>query len=121
MNDTEYLAAISSPLERRFALSLMARCGRALLPVTQHRFHATRRWRFDFAWPSLKLAVEIQGGTWIRGRHARGSGIQQDAEKLNAAQRAGWCVLLFTGADVESGRAIEETMAELRHRLVAHR
>src|SRR5687768_16750315 len=28
-----------------------------------------RRWRFDFAWPELKVAVECDGGTFTGGRH----------------------------------------------------
>lgn len=31
--------------------------------VREHRFHPTRRWRFDFAWPDEKVALEVEGGT----------------------------------------------------------
>lgn len=44
-------------------------------PKTEYRFHAKRRFLFDFAWPEFKVAVEIEGGTWNRkkpGRHTRG-------------------------------------------------
>ena len=56
-----------------------------------------RRWRFDFAWPDRKVAVEIQGGTWNRGRHVRGKGYAKDCEKHNAAVALEWKVLQFTG------------------------
>lgn len=32
-------------------------------PVTEHRFHPVRRWRFDFAWPDEHLALEIAVGS----------------------------------------------------------
>ena len=37
-------------------------------PEREFRF-CERRWRFDFAWPSHKVAVEIDGGIFIHGRH----------------------------------------------------
>lgn len=72
------------------------------------RFHPTRRWRFDFAYPHRqpKLAIEVEGGTWVRGRHTRGRGFEQDCEKYNAAASLGWLVFRFTGDMVNDGRAI---------------
>jgi very-short-patch-repair endonuclease len=64
-------------------------------PVTQHRFHPIRRWRFDFAWLDQRLAVEVDGGTYSAGRHVRASGFHGDAEKLNAATELGWRILRF--------------------------
>jgi hypothetical protein len=58
-------------------------------PVREHRFHDSRRWRFDFCWPDLKLAVEIEGGHWNLGRHQRAKGFQQDIEKYRAGQSNG--------------------------------
>lgn len=68
-----------------------------------------RRWRVDFAWPVHMLAVEIEGGTWVAGRHNRPAGFEKDCEKYNALQMAGWTVLRFTGGQVESGQAIDTT------------
>lgn len=68
--------------------------------VMEHRFHPTRRWRFDFAVPGRKLAVEYNGhghtGRGHIGRHATITGMSGDCEKLNEAQRLGWTVLQFT-------------------------
>lgn len=57
-------------------------------------FHPARRWRFDFAWPAARVAVEVEGGIWSAGpsRHLTGAGFIEDAEKYNAAAALGWCV-----------------------------
>lgn len=64
--------------------------------VKEFRFHETRRWRFDYAIPDLKIAIEIDGGVWVNGRHNRPAGFLGDMEKFNAAASLGWLVLKFT-------------------------
>jgi len=59
-------------------------------PVPEHRFHPERRWRFDYAWPDSKIALEVEGGTWIGGRHSTGAGMQADMAKYNEAAALGW-------------------------------
>lgn len=83
------------------------------LPVfeTEYRFDdrpKARKWRFDFAWPSLKIAVEVEGGTWSNGRHTRGAGYIADAQKYNEAVLQGWHVLRFTGEAIKSGEAVTQ-------------
>lgn len=84
------------------------------VPTPEHRFDTSRRWRFDRAWVDLKLAVEIEGGTWSKGRHSRGAGMRKDAEKYNAAILQGWRVLRFTGDMVKDGSAIAVVEQALR-------
>lgn len=74
-------------------------------PLREHRFHATRRWRFDFAWGPPKLALEVQGGIFSRGRHTRGAALLKEYEKLNEAALAGWRVLFVTPQQVQNGEA----------------
>jgi very-short-patch-repair endonuclease len=64
-------------------------------PEREHRFDPERRWRFDFAWPSLKIAIEVEGGVWVRGRHVRPAGYLADLEKYNRAVVMGWRVLRY--------------------------
>jgi very-short-patch-repair endonuclease len=64
--------------------------------VKEFRFHPTRKWRFDYAFVEQKIAVEVDGGVWIGGRHNRASGYVKDLEKFNAATALGWVVLKFT-------------------------
>lgn len=68
-------------------------------------FHPTRKWRFDYAFESLKIAVEIEGGIYSGGRHTRGSGFISDMEKYNEASRLGWTVYRFTPKQARSGEA----------------
>lgn len=63
--------------------------------VQEHKFHPTRRWRFDFADVDNKIAVECEGGIWSGGRHTRGAGYAKDAEKYNQATVLGWRILRY--------------------------
>ena len=75
-------------------------------PVLEHRFHPFRRWRFDISWPYQKLAVEVEGGIWVEGRHTRGSGFLKDCEKYNAAVEEGWQVLRYPVNLIKDGSAV---------------
>lgn len=75
--------------------------------VREYRFHPSRKWRFDFAWPELMFAAEVEGGTWVNGRHNRGAGMAKDLEKYNEAMLLGWNVARFDSAMVKSGKAID--------------
>ena len=78
-------------------------------PVEEMRFHPTRRWRFDYAWPDYLLAWEIEGlttpGTAL-GRHQRNAGLAADCEKYNAATIMGWRLIRTTTRQIESGQAL---------------
>ena len=94
-----------SELENHLATRL-----RQMLPSVEwereYRFHPVRRWRFDFADTSQKIAIECEGGTWSKGRHTRGSGFEKDCEKYNTAQAMGWAVYRFTSSMILDDRAI---------------
>jgi very-short-patch-repair endonuclease len=69
-------------------------------PEREVRFDAKRKWRIDFAYPSIKLAIEIEGGAYTHGRHTRGSGFVKDMEKYNALTEAGWMLLRYTPSGI---------------------
>lgn len=73
--------------------------------VREYRFHAERRWRFDFWLPLSGLAIEIEGAIFTGGRHTRGAGYQKDLDKYNHATVMGYRVLRFSTTDVLRGRA----------------
>lgn len=64
---------------------------------------------FDFAWPSCRVLVEIDGGTWKTTDYGRSAGhahprrINEDNAKRNRARLLGYRVFQFTGDQVESG------------------
>ena len=72
-----------------------------------------RRYRFDFAFPEQKLAVEIEGGIWVNGRHNRASSIEADFEKYALAAILGWRVIRVSTWQVNSGLAIDWTIKAL--------
>lgn len=86
---------------------LAAQCKMAGLvePQREYRFHPVRRWRFDLAFPELRLAIEVDGGAWVNGRHNRASGWLRDQEKLNEAVVLGWRVLHVTPQQVSDWEA----------------
>jgi len=81
----------------------------------EFHFHSTRKWRFDFAWPELKLAVEVEGttsygknkdGSMRLGRHQTAKGVEEDCIKYGEAMLLGWRVYRCTTKMVKSGIAI---------------
>jgi very-short-patch-repair endonuclease len=71
-------------------------------PMREHRFAFPCRWRFDFAWLGERLAVEVEGGTWIQGGHVRGKPYEENCRKYNEAVLINWRVLRFTTDMVRS-------------------
>lgn len=84
-----------------------------LLLVTELKFHAFRKYRFDFSIfrgiteeqaraleftsENIIAAVEYEGGVLIdRSGHKSVRNYQKDVEKYNLAQSLGWPVLRFT-------------------------
>lgn len=68
--------------------------------VKEYRFHGTRKWRFDYAIPEHKVAIEVEGGVWTGGRHTSPKGFLGDMEKYNTATVMGWRVLRTTPEDL---------------------
>lgn len=104
-------------LELAGTLALMG-----LEPEREYRFHPTRRWRFDFAFPDVRLAVELNGSIFNAengadaGRHSRGVGQMNDYEKGNAAAEIGWTVLWYGPPHVRSGEAALQIERIVRQR-----
>lgn len=77
-----------------------------------------RKWRFDFAWPEVRLAVEIEGGVndgEDRGRHTRAAGFERDAVKYNEAALMGWSVIRLIPGMIQP-TLLERLIAEIARR-----
>lgn len=85
--------------------------------IAEYQFANDRKWRFDFAHPVLKIAIEIEGGIWTKGRHVRGYGFLNDMEKYNRATLLGWSVLRYAPNQVEEMiRDIEELVQKRKQK-----
>ena len=72
-------------------------------PTNEHPFHPSRGWRFDFAWPAFRVALEVEGGIFggtdpktgrkFKGAHSSVGGILRDIEKYNEGVAHGWRIL----------------------------
>lgn len=75
--------------------------------VKEYRFHPVRQWRFDYALPMHKVALEVEGGVWTQGRHTRPQGFLGDIEKYNTATVMGWRVVRCVPDDLMAGRTLD--------------
>jgi len=87
-------------------------------PITEFKFHKTRKWLFDIYYPSIKMAIEIHGGNWINGGHNRGRGFKNDRQKMNEAHHLGFTVFEFLTEDVENGVAANLAIKYYKNMLI---
>lgn len=118
-------SALGSPLTLAFDLLAQKEPWMRFGLQTEFRFADSRKWRFDFAWPDRKVAVELDGGGWgtgpacpackqrSAGRHTRGKGFEGDCEKLNTAAALGWTVLRYTMGMLKRPDALADLRAVL--------
>lgn len=72
------------------------------MPVAEHRLTPSRRWRLDWAWVDDRIAIEIEGGLYGKGRrcpvckqlprhgHMGLERALSDLDKYSYASAAGW-------------------------------
>jgi len=86
-------------------------------PECEYMFHDTRRWRIDyyFQHKNRKVALEVEGGVWSRGRHVRPTGFIKDMEKYNQLSCYGIYLLRVTPQDlltVDTVKLIKKVLFE---------
>jgi len=91
---------MSSDLERRFetVYKLLTRNKNIPIYIREFKFHPDRKWRFDFAWPNYKIAVEVDGMAWQAGGGKHNT--DRDREKINNAMLLEWHVFRFSGKQI---------------------
>lgn len=91
--------------------------------VKELKFHPNRLWRFDYAIPELRIAIEVEGGafrkrkytdkrtgeliTTIGGRHNSAVGFLGDIEKYNSAALLGWRIFRVTPENLLKTETLE--------------
>ena len=105
-----------SSLEKKFMRLWNMMADDQPAPEREFRFHRTRKWRFDFAWPEHHVAVEIDGGLFVGHGHQRGPQFSKDCQKLNAAVLLGWRVLRYTTIEMRQNlnQIVDEITALLK-------
>ena len=68
----------------------------ALEGKVRHLDYKTLRYPGHYAWIEQRVALEVEGGVWTRGRHTRGSGYVKDLEKYSEAAAQGWRLVRVT-------------------------
>lgn len=87
----------SSHLEEALILRLNTLCTALGLPfpLRNQRYLPPTDLEFDFSWLDLKIAIEVQGGIYKRGRrtgHVSPTGMRRDMYKMCLAQSVGWII-----------------------------
>ncbi len=82
-------------------------------PVPEFKFDPNRKWRYDWAWPDKKIALEVEGAVFAQGRHTRGAGVLNDMLKYNAGVIAGWRILRCTPAQLGTSENVSDLISLL--------
>ena len=69
--------------------------------VEELQFHDVRQFRFDWAIPQWKLAIEYEGLMSKKSGHTTIGGYTKDCIKYNLAQLEGWKVLRYTAKNYQ--------------------
>ena len=85
-------------------------CREVAEPKREYRFQSVNRWRFDFAYPPLLLAIEVDG----KGRHQTDAGTREDLQKHNAATELGWKVLHYPARSVATHKRRERIVEQIK-------
>lgn len=104
-------AGLARKRSNHLPLELQCRALSLPEPLVEFRFHPTRRWRFDYAWPREGVALEVEGVIYTKGdhrlggRHVSARGFKADLEKYGEAAAAGWRVIRVMPEHIANGRA----------------
>lgn len=82
--------------------------GHSRYPIVHHHIVKTERtWEIDFAFPDLRIAIELQG---YGGGHTGYLGMLRDIEKYNSLTILGWTVIYFMSTHINQPEYILNTI-----------
>ena len=82
--------------------------------VKEYKFCPTRRWRYDYAIPEYKIALEVEGGVWTGGRHTSSVGFLKDIEKYNTGALLGWRIFRTVPDELYTKKTIDLIKAAIK-------
>jgi very-short-patch-repair endonuclease len=108
------MTRVALPLDRQCALAGL------MIPTPEYQFAKQltsqqltaigqvkpRKWAIDWAFIPARIAVEVEGGYAIGGRHTSAKGFIGDQEKYNCLTCLGWRLIRVTPRDVKRGAAL---------------
>lgn len=103
-----------SPIEALLAVQIRDDGG-MVPPERQFRPLDDRKFRCDFAWPSVRLIVEVDGAV-----HRIKSRFHADIEKQALLVLAGWTILRVGGREVRDGTAVKWVLEAYRQACARH-
>lgn len=86
---------------------------RNLTLYREFQFHPGRKYRFDWAFLEIKVAIEYEGIHSAKSGHTTVDGYNKDTEKYNYAVEFGWEVLRYTASTINN---IENDLAAIKKR-----
>lgn len=77
-------------------------------PTPEYQFAQAlkRKWRIDWCFVNERVAVEVEGGAFVAGRHTRGAGFVKDMEKYNTLACLGYRLIRVTPRQIANGEAL---------------
>lgn len=75
---------------------------KGLRVVPEYVFSTKRKFRFDWAIPDKRIAIEYEGIFSEKSRHTTVQGYSRDSEKYNLAVENGWRVLRYTAMNYKN-------------------
>jgi len=96
-------------LERKDVFTKLIEIDLNLIVWPEFHFSPDRAYRFDYCIPEHKIAIEIDGGIWMKGNsgHSSGTGIKRDQEKASLAASLGWRLLRFEPKELLTNKTLE--------------
>ena len=76
----------------------------------EYVFAQDRKFRFDFAWPEVKVGVEIDGFGY---GHQAQQQMAADNEKANLAVELGWKVLRYNSRQLGSKQGVSDAVEQV--------
>lgn len=80
--------------------------------VPEFKFHPTRRWRWDWAYPDPNVLVAVEYHGFVAANRGYGNvghtsinSMARDAEKATEGQLLGWIVITVNAKTVADGKA----------------